>query len=287
MSMSGMIPAEGGVPLKKRSLAIGLAVLLCLAGGALAQDQDQDSYIWINFLTAQPGQGDALTQLLIEEDTKTFDPLVESGAAVGWGVAMPVVHDEDVSFTHVEWISFVGWAGADAFMGKFMEMQQAKSEEQRKAEAEKWETLRVRGSHYDSINRSIHVGQAQGGRPGYIHLGYYTAKVGKMDDAKSFYDDVAVPVYDKLVADGKILNYGLHVQAVHRDQTWTHMGWYSSNNLAARDDVGAAFDAAGEARSEEENAEIGKRWAEVFVPEAHSDQILLVVHYKSASGDGE
>jgi hypothetical protein len=285
--MSGTIPTEGGVPLKKRSLAIGLAALLCLAGGAVAQDQDQDIYIWINFLTAQPGQGDALVQLLMEEDAKLFDPLVESGAALGWGVAMPVVHDEDVTFTHLEWISFVGWAGADTFMEKFMEMQQAKSEDQRKAEAEKWETLRVRGSHADWINRSIHVGHTEGGRPSYIHLGYYTAKPGKMDDAKSFYDDVAVPVYDKLVADGKILNYGLHVQAVHRNQPWTHMGWYSSKNLAARDDVSAAFDAAGEARLEEENEEIGKRWADIFVPEAHSDQILAVIHYKGASGDGE
>jgi hypothetical protein len=93
-------------------------------------------------------------------------------------------------------------------------------------------------------------------------------------------------VYDRLVADGTILNYGLHVPAIHRGEGWTHMGWYGTNDLAARDAVSAAFDAAEAARSEEENAAIGERWSSIFEPGGHSDQVLLVIHHKTAGGEG-
>jgi hypothetical protein len=270
----------------KRILVIALAALLSLSALAVAQE-DESIYVWINFMKAKPGQGDALAQLLIQEDGKLFDPLVESGAAVGWGVAMPVIHDGDDAFSHVEWVSFRGWAGADAFMAKFMEWQQSMAADERKAMAEKWEAVVVDGSHADTVNRSIHVGSGAPARPGYIHLGYHTAKPGKAGDAKSMYDELAVPVYDKLVSDGAIFNYGLHVPAIHRGEGWTHMSWYSSADLAARDKVSGAFDAAEAARSAEENAAVGERWASIFEPSGHSDQILLVIHFKGPGGGGE
>ncbi len=269
--------------MKRTVLTIALAALVLTSGAVLAQDQP--IYVWINQIKAQPGQGDALIMALIEEDSKILDPLVESGGALEWGIAMPVIHDGNDPVSHIQWISFNGWAGADAFMGKFMEMRQAQSQDELKAMSEKWQSLVVPGSHSDMINRSVHIGSGAPGDGGYINLGYYTAKPGKSSEAKKFYDDVAVPVYDQLVADGKIHNYGLHVPAVHRDGGWTHMGWYWSADLATRDAVSAAFDAAEEARSEDENKAMGERWAEAFVPEGHSDQILMVVHHKMGGGE--
>ena len=271
--------------MKRTVLTVALAALLLVPGAVLAQDQP--AYIWINQIKAQPGQGDALIKMWVEEDSKVFNPLVDSGQALDWGVAMPVVHDGDDPYSHVQWISFAGWAGADAFMGKFMEMQQAKSDEEKTAMAEKWQSAIVAGSHADMINRSVHLGSGSPGTGGYIHIGYYTAKPGKSSEAKKFYDDVAVPVYDQLVADGKIFNYGLHVPGIHRAESWTHMGWYWSADLATRDVVSAAFDASEEARSEDENKAIGERWAETWDPEGHSDEILMVVHHYAGGGGGE
>ena len=269
--------------MKRTVLTLALAALLLVPGAVLAQDEP--IYIWINQIKAQPGQGDALIKMWIEEDSKVFDPLVESGQALEWGVAMPVIHDGDDPYSHVQWVAFAGWAGVDAFMGKFMEMQQGKSEDEKSEMAEKWNAVVVPGSHADMINRSVHLGSGAAGTGGYINIGYYTAKPGKNSDAKSFYDDVAAPVYDQLVADGKIHNYGLHVPAVHRDEGWTHMGWYWSADLGTRDAVSAAFDAAEAARSEDENKAMGERWAETFNPEGHTDEILLVVHHKMGGGE--
>jgi len=271
--------------MRRTASTLALVALLLVPGAVMAQDQP--AYIWINQIKAQPGQGDALIQMWLEEDSKVLNPLVDSGQALGWGVALPVAHAGNDPYSHVQWISFAGWAGVDAFMAKFMESQQGKSEEEKTAMAEKWQSVVVAGSHSDMINRSVHLGSGAPGSGGYINLGYYTAKPGKMSDAKKFYDDVAVPVYEQLVADGKIFNYGLHVPTVHLGESWTHMGWYWSADLAARDAVSAAFDAAEEARSEDENKGIGERWAETFNPEGHTDQILMVVHHYAGGGGGE
>jgi hypothetical protein len=59
------------------------------------------------------------------------------------------------------------------------------------------------------------------------------------------------------------------------------MSWYVSESLAARDDLDAAFDAAGAARSEAESKAMDAKWSELIDPSGHADQILLVVHYKS------
>jgi len=47
---------------------------------------------------------------------------------------MPVFHDGNDPYSHVEWISFNGWAGANAFLTKFMEQRQARRPPRRELE---------------------------------------------------------------------------------------------------------------------------------------------------------
>ena len=263
----------------KRALTAALVALAFLSAPVVAQEQP--IYTWISFVKAKPGQGDAAIKMMIEEDAKTFDPLVESGAAVAWGVAMPVVHDGNDPYTHVEWINFAGWAGADTFMKTFMEQRKAMGEAAANAMDARWDAVVEPGSHADQILRRVHSGAGGPGRVGYIHLGYHKARPDKAGDMKKMYMDTVVPVLDKAAADGKIVAYGLNTPAVHRGEDWDYMSWYVSESLAARDDLDAAFDAAGAARSEAENKAIDAKWSELVDPSGHSDQILLVVHYKS------
>lgn len=273
--------------MSKTMRIVSLAVLLTSFGAvAFADSHEPTVYVWVNFMKAKPGQGDALIGLLMEEDAKLFDPLVESGKALEWGIAMPVVHDGDDAATHIEWITFVGWEGADQFMSDFMAKRQTLTEEDMAAISAKWSAVVEPGSHSDMINRSVVVGSPNPVRPGYIHLGYWKAQRGKGAEAKAAFDEIAAPVYSQLMADGAIQNYGLHVPAVHRNRGWTHMGWYMSESLAARDAVSNGFDAADAARSEEEQKAVMSRMIETFEP-GHVDQILLVVHHKTASGDGD
>jgi hypothetical protein len=268
---------EGGTTMK-RLLTATLVALAFVSAPVLAQEQPV--YTWINLVKAKPGQGDALVKLILEEDAKTFDPLVASGAALAWGVGMPIVHDGKDPYSHVEWIDFAGWAGADAFMKLFMEQRQAMGEAGSKEMNAKWDAVVEPGSHADIIVRRAHTGAGGPGRVGYISLGYYRAKPGKMGDLKKMYMSNVVPVMDKVLADGKIVNYGLNEVAVHRGQEWDYMSWYVSEGLAARDAVDAAFDAADAARSEAENKAMGEKWSELIDPSGHSDQIMMVIHFK-------
>lgn len=251
-----------------------------------ADSHEAPLYVWVNFVKAKPGQSEALTGQMMQEGMKNYDPLIESGAALDWGIAMPVVHDGNDPVSHVEWISFKGWEGADAFMSSFIESRQTMSPEDIKAIDEQWDALVEPGSHSDMINRSISLGSPNPGRTGYIHLGYFSAKPGQGRGVKAMWDEFAGKTYAQLAADGKILNYGLHVPALHRGEKWTHLSWYSSEGLAARDMVSSAFDAAEASRSEEENEKWRTRMRETFEPE-HEDQILMVIHHKVASAGAE
>lgn len=273
-------PSEGGYV--KKLLIAAVAAWACAVAPAMAQDAP--IYVWINFMKAKGGNTDALAGMVIEDDARLLDPLVDSGAAVDWGVAMPVVHDGGDNGTVIEWISFRGWAGADAFMKAFMAQREAMGAEGNKAMMERWAKVFEAGSHADVINRSIHMGAGKPARPGYFHIGYFQARPGKWQAATDMYKERAAPVFDQLVADGTVINYGLHSPEVHRGEKWTHMTWYASADLATRDKVDAAFDAARAARSKQDNEAFDQRWRETLDPEGHSDQILLVVHYKSAGG---
>jgi hypothetical protein len=263
-------------------------VFLFMAVGAVAiadSHEEKPIYVWISMIQAKPGQSQALTGYMIEEGMKNYDPLVASGAAADWGVAMPIVHDGNDPYSHVEWVAFMGWEAVDAFMGAFMAKQQSMSPEEMAAADEKWQSMVVDGSHSDQINRSIHIGSSSPVKGSYIHLGYFSAKPGKASAVKDVWGEFAAPIYDQLIADGSILNYGLHVPAIHRGENWTHLAWYLSENLAARDAVGNAFDAAEAARSEDEAKAWQSRMMETFERE-HEDQILVVAHH-GVGGGGE
>lgn len=259
---------------------VSLALMVACFGAIAHADshaEEPNIYVWINAMKAMPGQSEALTGLMMTEDAKLFDALVDKGGALEWGIAMPIVHDGNDAVTHYEWVTFAGWAGVDQFMADFMASRQSMTEDDMMALNEKWAGALVDDSHADIINLSAHIGSAAPARPGYIHLGYYTAKPGKGADATQLYKDVAAPVYEGLVENGTIQNYGLHVPALHRGHGWTHMGWYMTQNLAARDAVDAAFDAA-------MGPEEGARMMETFEMGHHTDQILLVVHHKMGGG---
>lgn len=264
--------------MKRMIVAACAALTLCVAP-VVAQEQPT-SYLWVSFVKAKPGQGDALIGEMIKEDSKIFDALVDSGAASDWGVAMPVFHDGKDPYSHVEWITFNGYAGADEFMKKFMEMRQALGPEGNKAMAEKWAALVEPGSHADLIVSTLHVGKGAARPASYVDLSYWKANPGKFGDMRRAYLENVAPVYDKLVADGTIINYGLTTPEVHRGQDWSFMAWTAIENLATLDKIDAAFDAADAARTEEQRKAIQQRNQDNSDWSGHSDQIMMVVHHK-------
>ncbi len=266
-----------------KAAALAVALLLCAGLTAADSHAEPNIYVWINFVTAQPGQGDALVGELMK-DAQFLDPLVESGKALEWGIAMPATHFGGDSELRAQWVTFVGWDGADHFMSSFMATMQSKSAEEQKANRDHWTSIVEPGSHRDEINLAAHTGITGPTSPTYIHLSYVNVQPGA--DLVAVYKEHFAPIYDAAVASGAIQNYGLQVPAIHSSEGWDGMNWYMSATLAARDGIRAAFDAAEAARSDEEN----KAWwdaATSTFEDAHDDQILVVVHHKTPSTGGE
>ena len=266
----------------KKLLVAASAALMLIAAPVLAAEAPT-VYIWISFVKAKAGQGDALTSEMIKEDGKVFDALIDSGAALDWGVAMPMFHDGNDPYSHVEWVSLVGWAGADAFINKFMEVRKAMGDAGNKAAGERWAAMVEPGSHADLVLRVLHNVEGPSKEPErYIDLSYWKANPGKAGDLRRAYGEYTAPVYDKLAADGTINGYGLATPAIHRGEDWTFMSWASVSSLTAFDKIDVAFDAAEAARSEEENKAVQKRFQDDSDWSGHRDQTLMVLHRKAA-----
>jgi len=275
--------SEGVLTMKH--LITAALIALALTAAPVFAEEGNPSYLWVTCIKAKPGQGDAVVGEMMKEDAKIFDPLVESGAAWEWGIAMPVFHDGNDSCSHLEWVVFNGWAGADAFMKRFMELRQASGAEANKAMAERWAAITEPGSHADFITRGVHLGAGKPQRATYIHLGYHKAKPGRYSELEDQYKKYVVPVYDKLVADGTVISYGLETPEVHRGEGWDFMSWWKSSDLAARDAVDAAFDAANAARSEAERKAMRESSRENMDWSGHADQVLVVVHHNPGKGE--
>ena len=75
------------------------------------------------------------------------------------------------------------------------------------------------------------------------------------------------PVYDKLVADGVVLAYGLAAEEVKTDGDFTHFVWVATANMAAADKIGPAFTADRARRSEEERTAITDTFLSLIEPD--------------------
>lgn len=267
----------------KRSLVVmTLVAALVLPAASFAQD---GPVIWVSFLKAKPGQSEALGQMLVKSDGPLLDRLVEEGAALEWGVGMPILHNGNDPYSHAEWVTFADWSGVDKFMAGFMASMMAMSPEAQAASQAEWEQNVVAGSHSDSILRGVR-GKPDSAAPAYLRLGYYKVQSGQEENAVALWDKVAAPLYEGL-SDQGVLSYGLFTPEVAGDYSWTHGSWYGMSELSARDAIRTAQEAAAAARSEDENVALMKSFADIFEPETHYEVILMVTHFKAAGSAPE
>jgi len=92
-------------------------------------------------------------------------------------------------------------------------------------------------------------------------------KPGKGADYRRAWEKYNKPVYDKLVADGVVLAYGLAAEEVKTDGEFTHFIWVATPNMAAADKIAPAFNADRARRSEEERNAISDLFLSLTEPD--------------------
>jgi hypothetical protein len=221
----------------RRLVPLVLLFALC-ATSTFAQQAPK--LTWLRFYQVAPGK-DADFLRLFDSSKAMFDKLIAEKKVVGWGVAVPLTHN-DQPWTHVVYVGLADWAAADALVKGFESSDAQLSAADQKRMGEMAMSSIKPGSVRDIILH--HVVQSDAppmAPPQYIGVDFYTVKQGRHGDAVALFNEWAKPMFTSVAAKGKFGPWGFSTQMDTGD--YTHMVWYFMSDLAALDETDAALKA--------------------------------------------
>jgi hypothetical protein len=163
-------------------------------------------------------------------DKPLLDKAVASGAIIGYGNDVNMVHQPDGS-THDEWWSSMSMAGLMSVLDQFYKNGSATSS-----------VLESATKHWDGIYVSRYYNWHSGSWQGlYTHGGSYKLKADAPDDAVDMISKgLLVPLLEKQLANGTIQEYEIDTEAIHTDAPGTIWVFYIATNADSLDKVNAA-----------------------------------------------
>jgi hypothetical protein len=257
-------------------------LLCCAAAGQQAQPQPQPLTFYYDYKVV-PGKEADFMNLVKTVGAPVRDKLMADGVILAWGLETPVLRYPGGT-THLIWFTVANWDGVEKVLNG-MEAQLAKlaAEEAKAAEeartkkqkpamttAERSREVFDMSKTRDWLTRDLVSGfgapPAAGVLP-FTRYNFVKVKAGKGADYRRAWEKYNKPVYDKLVADGVVLAYGLAVEEVKTDGDFTHFVWVGTANMAAADKIGPAFAADRARRSEEERNAIAELFTSLIEPD--------------------
>jgi len=272
----------------KKRILLCFAVVLMMCLTAAAQDAKmQPLTFWYEY-TVNPGKDAQFMELVKTVGAPIRDKLLADGVILAWGVHVGLLRSPGNS-THTIWYSVADWSGVEK-VDSAMRAQISKLDD----EAMKSGTAKKGSSGgatvtsrmmeaadvsktRDYITRDLVFVTGTGAPPTgvlpWTRYNYVKAKPGKGADFRKVWEKYNKPVFDKLVADGVVLAYGLSVEEVRTDGDFTHFVWYATKDLAAFDKVRAAFTADRDKRSQEEQDAISAEFLKTIEPDASRSEV--------------
>jgi len=247
-------------------LCLFLVLLSCISSAAQqSQPQMQPLTFWYGY-TINPGKEDEFLDLVKTVGQPVRDKLMAEGVVLAWGVQVSLLRVPGNS-THFIWYAVADYAGVEK-VDSAMRAQIAKlnDEASKSGVAKKGQkpttsvTARLgevadMSKVHDFLTRDLVIGLSSSAPAGvlpYSRYNFFKVKPGKGADFRKAWEKYNKPIFDKLLADGVILAYGLAVEEIRTDGDFTHFVWYDVKDLASFDKVRAAFVADRDRRSQEE-----------------------------------
>jgi hypothetical protein len=229
--------------------------------------------------TVFPGKEDELMTLINTVGAPVRDKLLAEGVILAWGVETPLLRYPGGT-THLIWFTVADYAGVEKVLNG-MEARLAKlaADEAQAARgrqrpamttAERTRSVFDMSKTRDWLTRDLVAGFGPPPKAGVLPFTRYNfvkVKPGKGPDYRRTWEKYNKPVFDKLVADGVVLAYGLAAEDVKTDGDWTHFVWIAVANMADADKVGPAFTADRARRSEKDRNEITQDFLEATEPD--------------------
>ena len=221
----------------------------------------------------KPGQEEEFMNLIKLVGAPVRDKLMADGVILAWGMETPILRYPGGT-THLIWFSVANMEGVEKVL-MAMEAQQAKLEAEAKASKSKLPSERIRETVDMSKTRDwLSVDQVAqfGPNPaaGVLPVTRYNftkVKPGKGADYRRTWEKYNKPIFDKLLADGTILAFGLATEAIKTDGDFTHFVWIATANMAGLDKVGAAVAADRARRTEDDRNSITQAFTDATEPD--------------------
>jgi hypothetical protein len=277
---------------RKRLIVFAVALLWC-AASAYAQQAPPQALTFYYGYAVKPGKEDEFMNLVKTVGAPVRDKLMADGVIEAWGVEAPVLRSPG-GITHLIWFSVNDWGGVEKVMTA-MAAHIAKLDAEAAAPPAKGQkpgmTVMQRGLEvYDAsktrdwLIRDIVAGFTQSALPAGMlpttRYNFFKVKAGKGADYRAAWEKYNKPVYDKLIADGVVLAYGLAAEEVKTDGNWTNFVWVATASLGALEQVRSAFIADRARRSPEEREAIGALFTSLTDPDAARSVVTRSLIFK-------
>ena len=251
---------------KRLFLCLFVILLSCISSAAQqSQPQMQPLTFWYGY-TINPGKEDEFLDLVKTVGQPVRDKLMADGVVLAWGVQVSLLRVPGNS-THFIWYAVADYAGVEK-VDSAMRAQITKLNEEatKSGAAKKGQKLATSvtarlgevadmSKVHDYLTRDLVIGLSSSPMSGvlpYSRYNFFKVKPGKGADFRKAWEKYNKPIFDKQMADGVILAYGLAVEDVRTEGEFTHFVWYDVKDLASLDKVRAAFIADRDRRSQEE-----------------------------------
>ncbi len=250
--------------MKKRLLLCLLVLLLSSISAAAQQAQMQPLTFW-HCYAVNPGKEDQFLDLVKAVGAPVRDKAMADGVVLAWGVETSLLRVPDGP-THCIWYAVADWSGIEkvqtAMAAQIVKVNQESSKPAKKGEKagatvfDRIGEIADLSKTHDFVTRDLVIGLSSSAPPEgalpYARYNFLKVKPGKANEFRKIWEKYNKPVLDKLLADGTVVAYGLAVEEVRTEGSFTHFTWYNTKDLAAMDKIRAAFIADRGHRSQEE-----------------------------------
>jgi len=214
-----------------------LAMMAAWAAPAYAQDEPKEKppmYSYVGFWNIPRAQW-AEMEKANAADQKILEKAMADGTIIGYGNDMNLVHTPDGD-THDDWWSAMSMAGLLNVLDKFYKSSSVASP-----------VLASATKHWDSIMVSRYYNWHSGSFKGaYTRAAQYKLKPDAPNNAvETLSKNLFVPLMEKLLADGAILEYEVDTEAIHTDDPGTFWVIFITPNADGLDKFNAALRDAG------------------------------------------
>jgi hypothetical protein len=258
-------------------------LLLCSAAlGQQTQTQPQPLTFYYDY-TVRQGQEEGFMTLVKTVGAPVRDKLMADGVILAWGIETPVLRYPGGS-THLIWFSVANWSGVEKVLNTMeAQLQKLAAEDAKRTEsahaskqkppmttAERQAAVFDMSKTRDWLARDLVANYGPPPAAGVLPVTRYNfikVKPGKTAEYRRTWEKYNKPVFDKLIADGVLLAYGLSAEEVKTDGDFTHFVWMAAADMSGMDKIGPAFAADRARRTDEEQDSIAELFASVTEPD--------------------